>query len=134
MTVTNFSSITIGFHMATSFKNIVTPLIFNLPLLLNLRNNLAGKRPMTEKFLATSVHQALGQEFSKAWARFHKEEEQPWRKTVFRWHAISLSVSLFKKFLFQKRIRICGPVSNYCVMDRSIPHHLMKIKILASHK
>jgi hypothetical protein len=40
-------------------------LIFHLPLLPNPRKNLAGKRRMTQKFLAKSVHQTLGQEFSK---------------------------------------------------------------------
>jgi hypothetical protein len=41
--------------MAIIFKNIVAQLIFNCPLLLSPRNNLAGKRLMTRKFLATPL-------------------------------------------------------------------------------
>jgi len=42
--------------MAIIFKNILAQLIFNCPLLPSPRNNLAGKWPMTQKFLATPLN------------------------------------------------------------------------------
>jgi hypothetical protein len=45
--------------MAISFKNIIAQLIFNVPLLSNPRNNLAGKRLMTQKFLATPLSNSM---------------------------------------------------------------------------
>jgi len=43
--------------MGISFEKVVGQLIFNCPLLPNPRNSLAGKRPITQKFLATPLLQ-----------------------------------------------------------------------------
>jgi len=52
---TNFSSINTGFVMEINFKNFITQLVFNSPLLPTPRNNLARKRPITPESLATPL-------------------------------------------------------------------------------
>jgi hypothetical protein len=41
--------------MVISLKKIIAQLVFNCPLLPTTQNILAGKRPMTQKFLATPL-------------------------------------------------------------------------------
>jgi hypothetical protein len=52
---TNFSSINTSFVMEINFKNFITQLVFNSPLLPIPRNNLARKRPIIPESLATPL-------------------------------------------------------------------------------